>query len=467
MQVCRKDCKHNRKPGLRTQRRAVTLDTVSRIHVFKVFDMTLLFDTATGSLLLPDEESAEMFSKLESGQKPNLPKEIQTLVDDGVIMGKIAIPKPQTLSPKSLCLIVSHACNLNCTYCSLGSVTGEGTTMSIETARKTLDWLVPNAPGQKIDIDFFGGEPLLAWETVKDSILYGNELAKKFDKNLRWSMSTNAVGLTDEILDFCDEKYVSLVLSLDGAKQANDVFRLTKLGQSSYDKVLSNILKVVARRERGYYVRGTYTAKTINFADEVITLHKLGIKSLAFEPVVTSDADLALTEEMLPVIRQEYEKLAKYYVEQKISGNPFRYYHFELNLEQGPCIRKSAGGCGAGAEYLAVSPNGTFYVCHQLDGMKDFSLGNLNNPPSQSDFDVWTKNNHLLSKPECLNCWAMFLCSGGCLAANKTTKGDIRSLHDIGCEIQKIRLEIALWINSYLRICGTNSSSSVSDFSNS
>lgn len=140
--------------------------------------MTLLFDTATGSLLLPDEESAEMFSKLESGQKPNLPKEIQTLVDDGVIMGKIAIPKPQTLSPKSLCLIVSHACNLNCTYCSLGSVTGEGTTMSIETARKTLDWLVPNAPGQKIDIDFFGGEPLLAWETVKDSILYGNELAK-------------------------------------------------------------------------------------------------------------------------------------------------------------------------------------------------------------------------------------------------------------------------------------------------
>lgn len=429
--------------------------------------MTLLFDTATGSLLLPDKESAQVLYGIESGQTVELPREIQTLVDDGVILDKVAIPEPQILSPKSLCLVVSHACNLNCTYCSLGSVTGEGTTMSIETARKTLDWLVPNAPGQKIDIDFFGGEPLLAWQTVKDSILYGNDLAKKHGKNLRWSMSTNAVGLTDEILDFCDEKYVSLVLSLDGLKHANDTFRLTKTGQSSYDQVLSHILKVVARRERGYYVRGTYTAKTLNFADEVIALDKLGIKSLAFEPVVTSDPDLALTAEMLPTIRKEYEKLAKYYIEQKLSGNPFRYYHFELDLEQGPCIRKSAGGCGAGAEYLAVSPDGTFFVCHQLDGMKEFSLGNLDNPPEQPVFDIWAKKNHLSSKPECLKCWAMFLCSGGCLAANQTTKGDIRSLHDVGCDIQKIRLELALWINSYLRICGTSSSSSVSDFSNS
>jgi uncharacterized protein len=426
-----------------------------------------LYDTATGSLLFLDEKSSQILASVEAGLTVDLPEEIRKLIDEGVICGKVTIPEPQKLSPKSLCLVVSHACDLNCTYCSLGSVTHEGSVMSPESAKRALDWLIPNAPGQKVDVDFFGGEPLLAWKTVKDSISYGNQLAKSFAKNIRWSVSTNALGLTDEILDFCDANYVSLILSLDGSKKTNDVFRLTKLGDSSFDKVFSNIMKVVARRDRGYYVRGTYTAKTLNFADEVIALHKLGIKSLAFEPVVTADPELALTRDMLPTIRQEYEKLAKYYVEQRLSGNPFRYYHFELDLEQGPCIRKSAGGCGAGSEYLAVSPNSTFYVCHQFDGMKDFSLGNLDNPPTQADFDKWTQINHLSGKPECLKCWAMLLCSGGCLAANQTTKGDIRSLHDVGCAIQTMRLEIALWIYGYLRICGINSSSSVKDFSSS
>lgn len=339
--------------------------------------------------------------------------------------------------------------------------------MSIETARKTLDWLIPNAPGRKIDIDFFGGEPLLAWETVRDSVLYGNQLAKSHDKNLRWSMSTNAVGLTDEILDFCDQHYISLVLSLDGTKEINDACRKNPSGEGSFDVVLKNILKVAKRRTRGYYVRGTYTGKTLNFADQVIALHKLGIDSLAFEPVVTTDPEMAITEQQLPTLRQEYEKLAKYYVDQKISGKPFRFYHFEIDLEQGPCIRKSAGGCGAGCEYLAVDPDGQFFVCHQLDGCKDFMMGNLEKPPVQGDFDRWTTNNHLLSKPECLDCWAMFLCSGGCLAANQTIKGDFRSLHAIGCEIQKMRLEIALWVYAYLRISEVNVSSSVSDFSSS
>lgn len=467
MQVSGKDCKHNRQPGLRTQRRELTLDTVSKIHVFKVNGETLSFDVATGSLLFLDEESADSLDKFRSDRGLTLPTEIADLVKDGVLFGNAKIPPPQKLSPKSLCLIVSHACNLNCSYCSLGSVTGQGKVMSIETARKTLDWLIPNAPGKKIDIDFFGGEPLLAWETVKDAVLYGNELAKTHDKNLRWSMSTNAVGLTDDILDFCDKYYISLVLSLDGTREINDAYRKTPANEGSFDAVLSNILKVVKRRERGYYVRGTYTGKTIHFADQVIALHKLGIGSLAFEPVVTTDPELAITEKHLPVLRQEYEKLAKYYVEQKILGNPFRFYHFEMNLEQGPCVRKSAGGCGAGCEYLAVDPDGQFFVCHQLDGNSDFWMGNLKTPPVQSDFDRWTNNNHLLTKPECLDCWAMFLCSGGCLAANQTIKGDFKSLHTIGCEIQKMRLEAALWVYAYLRISEANPSSSVSDFSSS
>jgi uncharacterized protein len=339
--------------------------------------------------------------------------------------------------------------------------------MGFDVARRILDWLIPNAPGVKIDIDFFGGEPLLAWDAVRDSVLYGNELAKRHGKNVRWSMSTNALGLDDNILEFCDEHYISLVLSLDGSKAVNDRFRKTNSNEGSYDAVLANILKVAYRRGRGYYVRGTYTGKTLNFADEVIALHRLGIKSLAFEPVVTSDPELAITVEQLPELRREYEKLARYYVEQKKAGNPFRFYHFELDLEQGPCVRKSAGGCAAGCEYIAADPDGNFFVCHQLDGLKDFSLGSIGNPPTQDDFDRWTMRNHLSTKPGCLDCWAMFLCSGGCLAANQTIKGDISSLHLVGCEIQKMRLEAALWVFSYLRISDVSCTSSVNDFSSS
>lgn len=397
-----------------------------------------------------DDEAFDLFSRLESGaiQASQLPKEVAEFVADGTILSQITIPPIQDLAPKSICLIVSHACDMACSYCSLANVTGQGKLMTTDVARRALEWLIPNAPGKKIDIDFFGGEPLLAWETVKDAVVYGNELATEHDKQVRWSMSTNAIKLSDEMLDFCDKHYISLVLSLDGPKTINDSYRILRDKSGSFDVALSNILKVVARRDKGYYVRGTYTKKTINFSDSVIALNKMGIPNLAFEPVVTNDPELAITLDDEQTIRTEYLKLARYYLECKDNGAPFKYYHFELDLENGPCARKMAGGCAAGAEYLAVSPDGTVWPCHQFDGNDAFRMGSLDDLPEKSLFDLYAQKNHLLGKSECLNCWAMFLCSGGCLSANNLIEGDIFTPYKVGCMIQKIRLETALWIQS-------------------
>lgn len=450
VQIGCKNSQHDCKPALRVERNRLTLDIVGRIHAFKVDKETLLYDTSAGSLLSLDDEAYELFSRLEKGeiQASGLPQDVAEFIADGTILSPIVIPPVQDLAPKSLCLVVSHACDMACSYCSLANVTGQGKLMSKETARKALEWLVPNAPGKKIDIDFFGGEPLLAWETVKDAVTYGNQLSKTHDKQVRWSMSTNALKLDDEMLDFCDENYISLVLSLDGPKSINDSYRLLRDKSGSFDVALGKIQKVAARRDRGYYVRGTYTKKTVNFSDSVIALHKMGIPNLAFEPVVTNDPELAITLGDEQTIRTEYLKLAKYYVGCLENRIPFKYYHFELDLENGPCARKMAGGCGAGAEYLAVSPDGSIWPCHQFDGTDAFRMGNLDSPSSKSDFDGYAQKNHLINKPECLSCWAMFLCSGGCLSANNLAEGDISTPYKAGCLIQKIRLETALWIQS-------------------
>lgn len=408
-------------------------------------------------MLCVDDDIANVASEIEAGKifddlPPSLAKEeLMGLANQGTILAPVKFPKPQKLRPKSLCLIVSHACNMACSYCSLSSVTGQGKLMPPNTAKKVLDWLVPNAPGGKIDVDFFGGEPLLAWNTVKQAILHGEMLVKEHGKTIRWSMSTNALGLTDEVLEFCDRHYVSLILSLDGPKEQNDEYRLQKDGSGSFDKIIPKIIKIAGGRNVGYYVRGTYTKKTLNFSDSVIALHKMGIKSLAFEPVVSNDPSIAITEKELTAIRYEYEKLAKYYVECKRNDKSIRYYHFEVDLESGPCDRKMAGGCGAGAEYLAISPDGTIWPCHQLDGLPKMKMGGIEGPPSVSDYVRYTALGHITGKPVCQNCWAAYLCSGGCLASNLLIEGRFDSPYKIGCEIQKMRLEAALWVYAQLK----------------
>ncbi|MCK5744107.1 MAG: SPASM domain-containing protein [Caldisericia bacterium] len=416
----------------------------------------MLYDTATGSLLVLDGETEKVAQKLEEEAlfsdvpSSKAKEELNTFILDGTILSDIHFPKPQKLRPKSLCLIVSHACDMNCSYCSLAGVTGEDKLMKPEIAKQALEWVVDVSPGRKIDIDFFGGEPLLAWETVKETVLHVEELMSKKNKLIRWSLSTNCLNLDDEKIKFCLEHYVSLILSLDGPEEINDKFRKLKNGDGSFERLIPVIKKIASMWEQGFYVRGTYTRETINFSDSIISLHKMGISNLAFEPVVTTNPGLVFQKKDLETIRNEYEKLAKYYLECKRNDIPIRFYHFELNLDSGVCARKSAGGCGAGCEYLSVSPDSSIWSCHQLDGVSEHKMGELDNPPTDHQFDKFSEINHITNKLECPDCWASHLCAGGCIASNWLTNGNFETPYNIGCEIQKIRLEVALWIQSQL-----------------
>ncbi|MEZ4813225.1 MAG: radical SAM protein [Caldisericia bacterium] len=419
-------------------------------------DTNLLYDTSTGSLLELDEVTARSAENIRSSadfakiDDPNIQADLKSLIDDGVILSDISFPKPQKLRPKSLCLIVSHACDMSCTYCSLAGITGEDKLMKPEKAKQALSWLVDVSPGRKIDIDFFGGEPLLAWNTVKEAVLFGEKLMEENDKLIRWSLSTNCLSLTDEKIKFCRDHYISLIMSLDGTKENHDKYRKLRNGDGSFDKIFPTIKKITENWNQGFYVRGTYTKETFNFSDTVISLHKMGIKNLAFEPVVTGDKNIGFTLDDLPKIRLEYEKLAKYYVECRKKNIPIRFYHFELNLDGGVCTRKSAGGCGAGCEYISISPDGSMWVCHQLDGIIEHRIGSMENPLADEIFDRLSGINHITNKNECPDCWASYLCAGGCIASNVLYEGDFASPYRIGCEIQKIRLETALWIQSEL-----------------
>lgn len=376
--------------------------------------------------------------------------ELKGLLDDGTVLSDITFPQPQKLKPKSLCLIVAHACNMSCTYCSLANVTGQDKLMKPFVAREALDWIVKVAPGRKIDIDFFGGEPLLAWETIKQTVLHGERLMSQTDRFIRWSLSTNCLLLDDEKIQFCRDHFISLIMSLDGLKEDNDKSRKMIGGQGSFDYIFPRIKRVADSWERGFYVRGTYTRQTIHFSDSVIALHRMGIKNLAFEPVVSSDPEIRFCQDDLVTIRTEYEKLARYYVDCVKSGIPIRYYHFELDLDSHVCSRKTAGGCGAGCEYLSVSPDGSIWVCHQLDGMTEHRIGSLDSLPDESVYDRFSQVNHTTNKMHCPDCWASHLCAGGCIASNWLTNNRYIEPYEIGCEIQKIRLEVALWIQSQI-----------------
>jgi len=413
----------------------------------------LLYDTATGSLVAIDDR---LYSLLKSAENESVPStyinnsELKDLYEDGLVLSDIEFPQPQSLRPKSLCLIVAHACNMNCTYCSLAGVTGQDKLMKPSVAMKALDWITEVAPGRKVDIDFFGGEPLLAWETVKKTVLHGEKIMDKTDRFIRWSLSTNCLLLDDDKIQFCRDHYISLIMSLDGLKEDNDECRRMVDERGSFDHIFPHIKRVADTWERGFYVRGTYTKKTIHFSDSVIALHKMGISNLAFEPVVSSDHQIGFSSDDLETIRTEYEKLARYYVECVNNNIPIRYYHFELDLDSHVCSRKTAGGCGAGCEYLSVSPKGDIWVCHQLDGMDEHIIGSLDKLPSEDIYDRFSRVNHITNKKLCPDCWASHLCAGGCIASNWLVNGSYDDPYRIGCEIQKIRLEVALWIQSRL-----------------
>ena len=367
-------------------------------------------------------------------------------------------PHPELLAPrkpyvKALCLHVAHTCNLNCSYCfaSQGNFHGERAVMTAETARAALDFLVRESGSHyNLDVDFFGGEPLMNWDVVKETVRYGRQLEKEHNKNIRFTLTTNGVGLNDEIIEFANREMHNVVLSLDGRKEVHDRFRRTINDQGSYDLIVPKFQKLVEDRcGAEYYMRGTYTHLNTDFTEDIKHMADLGFDQLSMEPVVTDPSDpLALTEEDLPMLFDQYEKLAVWMLEREKEGRPVTFYHYMLDLEGGPCIYKRIAGCGAGTEYYAVTPWGDLYPCHQFVGEDDFRMGDIwKGIEARALQDEFGRNN-IYAHEECADCWAKLYCSGGCAANAYHGTGSISGIYEYGCRLFRKRMECAIMIKA-------------------
>ncbi len=354
---------------------------------------------------------------------------------------------------KALCLHIAHDCNLRCSYCfaGTGEYMGHRSLMSLEVGKKAIDFLLDNSGNRKnLEVDFFGGEPLMNFEVVKGIVEYARTREKQTNKNFRFTMTTNVMLLDEEKRDYINKNMHNVVLSLDGRKEVNDAVRKRVDGSGSYDRILPRAQKMVEERgEDQYYIRGTFTRKNLDFGKDVMHLADLGFEQISIEPVVAAkDSGLDIRKEDLQEVYKEYEKLAYEYVDRRKNGKWFNFFHFMIDLEGGPCIAKRMRGCGSGTEYLAVTPEGELYPCHQFVGHEEFSLGNvfdgINDNPIRKQF----QDTNVYTKPECNACWAKFYCSGGCAANAWQFNSDITVPYDIGCELEKKRVECALWIKS-------------------
>jgi len=356
---------------------------------------------------------------------------------------------------KALCLHVAHACNLACSYCfaGQGNYHGSSALMSLETGRKALDFLVAHSGGRRnLEVDFFGGEPLLNWDVVKGLVHYGRELEKQHGKAFRFTLTTNGVLLNEEVIDFCNREMHNVVLSLDGRPEVHDRFRVDRQGRGSYGQVVPAFRRLAeARGGKGYYVRGTYTRNNLDFLRDVLHMAELGFTQLSMEPVVApSDSPDALKEEDLPQLFEQYEQLAFEMLKRKREGRGFDFYHYNIDLRHGPCVHKRLAGCGSGTEYLSVTPNGDLYPCHQFVGEEAFRMGDLGSGVTNRALREAFRSNVLASRPECENCWAKLYCAGGCAANASHAAGSIRGVYRLGCELFKKRIECAIMLQAAL-----------------
>lgn len=355
---------------------------------------------------------------------------------------------------KALCINIAHDCNLRCQYCFAGQG-GYGQwrmLMSFDVARRAVDFLIAHSgPREHCELDFFGGEPLMNWHVVQQTIDYVHKQEKKHGKKIKMSLTTNGLLLDKEKVKYLTDNHISLILSLDGRKEMHDRMRPGVHGEGTYDEIVKNLQYCVANRKgEEYYVRGTFTRYNMDFTTDVIDMIDKGFPAVSMEPVVGEDtADYSIKEEDLPRVKAEYDRLAKLFIAREEEGRPFFFFHFNMDLWKGPCLPKRLRGCGAGHEYLAVVPNGDIYPCHQFVGREGYVIGNvyegLKNFKMMRDFRM----NHVFSKPECVDCWAKFFCSGGCHANNEAFAGDIHKPFHITCEIQKKRVECAMMIQAY------------------
>ena len=365
----------------------------------------------------------------------------------------IDVVKQRKTVVKALCLHIAHDCNLACKYCFAeeGEYHGRRALMSYEVGKAALDFLIANSGNRRnLEVDFFGGEPTLNFQVVKDLVAYGREQEKIHNKNFRFTLTTNGVLLNDDIMEFANKEMDNVVLSIDGRKEVNDYMRPFRGGQGSYDVIVPKFQKFAdSRNQERYYVRGTYTHHNLDFSKDVLHLADLGFKQISVEPVVAQETDdYAIREEDLPQLFAEYDALAKEMVKRKKEGKAFNFFHFMIDLEGGPCVAKRLSGCGSGTEYLAVTPWGDLYPCHQFVGNEDFLLGNVDEGIKRQDICDEFKCCNVYAKEKCRNCFAKFYCSGGCAANSYNFHGDIHNAYDIGCALQKKRIECAIMIKA-------------------
>lgn len=388
-------------------------------------------------------------------------EEILALKDMGMLFTEdiyekyIADFKKRETVVKALCLHIAHDCNLACQYCFAeeGEYHGRRALMSFEVGKKALDFLIANSGNRvNLEVDFFGGEPLMNWDVVKQLVEYGRSMEKEYHKKFRFTLTTNGVLLNDDILEFANREMGNIVLSIDGRREVNDRMRPHRGGQGSYEEIVPKFQKAAKSREqRNYYVRGTYTHYNLDFAEDVKHLADLGFEQISVEPVVAGEEEgYALRNEDVPILLEEYDKLALEYLKRKKEGKGFNFFHFMIDLEGGPCVAKRLSGCGSGCEYLAVTPWGDLYPCHQFVGNEAFLMGNVEEGITRPDIREEFSSNNVYTREKCGNCFAKFYCSGGCAANSYQFHQDIHDVYDLGCQLQRKRIECAIMIKAAL-----------------
>mgnify|MGYP001101448569 CR=1 FL=1 len=439
-----------------------------RIHKYSLNGKNIVLDINSGAVHLVDgitylildyyknntlEEIIELLKdKYDKKDIVGSYDEIKTLETEGLLYSKesdIDIKYNEENIIKALCLHVAHDCNLRCNYCfaSQGDFKGDRSLMTLDVGKRALEFLVENSGNRRnLEVDFFGGEPLMNFDLVKELVSYGRELEKNYNKHFRFTITTNGVLLDEDKIEFINENMDNVVLSLDGRKEVNDNMRKTISGEGSYDIIFPKFQKMIDKRgDKDYYIRGTFTGYNLDFSKDILDFYNKGLKKTSVEPVVTSpDKDYAIKEEDLGIILEEYERFSKDYIEIKKKDKDFLFFHFMIDLKQGPCLVKRAVGCGAGSEYMAVTPQGDLYPCHQFVGDEKFKIGDVFKGIENTEIRKEFKKANVYNKSECRDCWARFYCSGGCHANAYNHHKDIMKPYEIGCEMEKKRIECAI-----------------------
>ncbi len=450
------------------------------IHQYKLNGYNIVIDVCSGSVHVVDDVVYDMIPLFENNDRDSVIKQISekyagtegvTLQDvsdcyDGIAelrdMGKLftedsykpmagELKKRTSGVIKALCLHVAHTCNLNCSYCfaSQGKYHGERALMSFETGKRALDFLIENSGSRhNLEVDFFGGEPLMNLDVVKKLVEYARSIEKQHNKNFRFTLTTNGLLIDDDLIEFANREMDNVVLSLDGRKEVHDRFRVDFAGNGSFDRIVPKFKKLVdARNGKGYYMRGTFTKRNPDFLNDIKVMLDLGFNELSMEPVVCAEGDESeLTDKEFPILCEQYEALASLMLEREREGRPFTFYHYMIDLTGGPCIYKRISGCGSGTEYMAVTPWGDLYPCHQFVGDEKFKLGDVWNGVDNLDIQNEFLKCNVYTRKECNDCWARLYCSGGCAANAYHATGSVNGIYEYGCKLFRKRMECAIMV---------------------